>query len=169
MTEKATAPHLNALSLSKLILNRLATNPIILSMVMVILVTILKVQLPLFLNNGINVISQSSVAVSLFIIGGTIAKISITSVNKNVIIVVTGKLFLLPAAVWTGLNIMEMIGYPIDNPDLHKAAIIMAATPAMSIYTVLALKYDQENLAPTSMLLMTILSFFSLSALLYLI
>ena len=52
-----------------------------------------------------------------------------------------------------------MIGYPIDNLDLHKAAIIMAATPAMSIYTVLALKYDQEDLAATSMLLMTILSF----------
>jgi predicted permease len=46
-----------------------------------------------------------------------------------VIIVVIGKLFLLPAAVWAGLYIMEMIGYPIDNPDLHKAAIIMAATP----------------------------------------
>ena len=169
MAEKATAPHLNALSLSKLILNRLATNPIILSMVMAILVTIFKVQLPLFLNNGINVISHSSVAVSLFVIGGTIAKISITSVNKNVIVVVIGKLFLLPAAVWAGLYIMEMIGYPIDNPDLHKAAIIMAATPAMSIYTVLALKYGQEDLAATSMLLMTRISFFSLSTLLYLI
>ena len=64
---------------------------------------------------------------------------------------------------------MEMIGYPIDNPDLHKAAIIMAATPAMSIYTVLALKYGQEDLAATSMLLMTIISFFSLSAILYII
>ena len=171
MAEKATAlkPHLNVLSLSKLILNRLAKNPIILSMVMAILFTIFKLQLPLFLNDGINVISQSSVAVSLFVIGGTIAKISITSVNKNVIVVVIGKLFLLPAAVWTGLYIMEMIGYPIDNPDLHKAAIIMAATPAMSIYTVLALKYGQEDLAATSMLLMTIISFFSLSAILYII
>jgi len=105
----------------------------------------------------------------LFVIGGTIAKISITSVNKNVIIVVIGKLFLLPAAVWAGLYIMEMIGYPIENPELHKAAIIMAATPAMSIYTALALKYGQEDLAATSMLLMTIMSFFSLSAILYLI
>ena len=42
MAEKATAPHLNAISLLKLILNRLATNPIILSMVMAILVTFSK-------------------------------------------------------------------------------------------------------------------------------
>ena len=65
MAEKATAPNLNAISLLKLILNRLATNPIILSMVMAILITVFKIQLPLFLNNGINVISQSCVAVSL--------------------------------------------------------------------------------------------------------
>ena len=58
MAEKATAPNLNAISLLKLILNRLATNPIILSMVMAILITVFFVAgLNVYMVGGFNTAS----------------------------------------------------------------------------------------------------------------
>ena len=60
-------------------------------------------------------------------------------------------------------------GAGVDDPSLQKAAIIMAATPAMSIYPVLAQRYGQEEQAATAMLLMTAMSFFTISGLLYLL
>ena len=40
---------------------------------------------------------------------------------------------------------MALIGAGVDDPDLKKAAIIIAATPAMSIYPVLAQRCCQTN------------------------
>ena len=38
---------------------------------------------------------------------------------------------------------MALVGAGVDDPDLQKAAIIVAATPAMSIYPVIAQQYGQ--------------------------
>ena len=54
---------------------------------------------------------------------------------------------------------MALVGAGMDDPDLQKAAIIIAATPAMSIYSVLAQQHGQEQQAATAMLLMTAMSF----------
>jgi malonate transporter len=70
-----------------------------------------------------------------------------------------GKLVFLPISVWLGLCITALVGAGMDDPDLQKAAIIIAATPAMSIYSVLAQQHGQEQQAATAMLLMTAMSF----------
>ena len=64
---------------------------------------------------------------------------------------------------------MSLVGAGVDDSDLQKAAIIIAATPAMSIYPVLAQQYGQEQQATTAMLLMTVMSFVTISGLLFLL
>lgn len=169
LAERATAPTMNGRSLAKLIFHRVSANPIVLAMVAGIAVAVFNLPLPVFASNGIDLIAQSSIAVSLFVIGGTVAGISIKSVGKRVFGVVFGKLVFLPIAVWVGFSIMALLGAGVDDPNLQKAAIIMAATPAMSIYPVLAQRYGQEEQAATAMLLMTAMSFFTISGLLYLL
>ncbi|MGR3839356.1 MAG: AEC family transporter [Cognatishimia sp.] len=169
LAERATAPTMNGRSLAKLIFHRVSANPIVLAMVAGIAVAVLDLPIPAFASNGIDLIAQSSIAVSLFVIGGTVAGISIKSVGKRVFGVVFGKLVFLPIAVWVGFSIMALLGAGVDDPNLQKAAIIMAATPAMSIYPVLAQRYGQEEQAATAMLLMTAMSFFTISGLLYLL
>ena len=169
LAERATAPTMNGRSLAKLIFHRVSTNPIVLAMVAGIAVAVFNLPIPVFASNGIDLIAQSSIAVSLFVIGGTVAGISIKSVGKRVFGVVLGKLVFLPIAVWVGFSIMALVGAGVDDPNLQKAAIIMAATPAMSIYPVLAQRYGQEEQAATAMLLMTAMSFFTISGLLYLL
>ena len=80
-----------------------------------------------------------------------------------------GKLVFLPISVWLGFNIMSLVGAGVSDSDLQKAAIIIAATPAMSIYPVLAQQYGQEQQATTAMLLMTVMSFVTISGLLFLL
>ena len=167
LAERATAPTMNGWALAKLIFHRVSANPIVLAMVAGIAVAMFNLPVPVFASNGIDLVAQSSVAVSLFVIGGTVAGISIKSVSKRVFGVVLGKLVVLPIAVWVGFKIMEWVGAGVDDLNLQKAAIIMAATPAMSIYPVLAQRYGQEGQAAAAMLFMTAMSFFTISGLLY--
>jgi predicted permease len=169
LAERATAPTMNGRALAKLIFYRVSTNPIVLAMVAGTAIAVFNLPIPVFASNGIDLIAQSSVAVSLFVIGGTVAGISIKSFEKRIFGVVLGKLVFLPIAVWVGFGIMALLGAGVDDPNLQKAAIIMAATPAMSIYPVLAQRYGQEEQAATAMLLMTAMSFFTISGLLYLL
>ena len=81
--------------------------------------------------------------------------------------IVAGKIIGHPLAVCFGLYFMSLVGFGLDDPALRKAAIIMAATPAISIYPLLAQRYGDAETAATAMLLMTVLSFFTISALLY--
>ena len=169
LAERANAPTISGRSLAQLIFNRISTNPIVLAMLAVIIVAVVDLPIPTFASNGIDLIAQSSIAVSLFVIGGTVAGISIKSFGTQVFSVVMGKLVFLPISVWLGFNIMALVGAGVDDPDLQKAAIIIAATPAMSIYPVLAQQYRQEQQAATAMLLMTVMSFVTISGLLFLL
>lgn len=123
----------------------------------------------MLVTNTVELFASSSVALSLFVIGGTIANVRIFSVGKRVQMIVAGKLLVMPAAVWMGLSFLELLGYSLENKTLKSAAIIMAATPSMSIYPLLAQQYGEEKTAATALLLMTIVSFFTLSLLLFIL
>jgi malonate transporter and related proteins len=56
---------------------------------------------------------------------------------------------------------------PID-PVLRTAAIVYACMPMLSIYPVLAQKYQHEGFCAAALLATTVLSFFSISAVLWL-
>lgn len=169
LAERASAPTLRGRSMVKLVFHRVSTNPIVLAMVAGIVVSVTQLPIPNFATRGIDLIAQSSAAVCLFVIGGTLVGISIRSIGKRIFGVVAGKLILLPLAVWMSFGFLELIGTGSVSPNLRNAAIIMAATPAMTLYPVLAQKYGQEEQAATAMLVMTLLSFFTISGLLYLL
>lgn len=169
LAERTSAPTLRGRSLVQFILRRISTNPIVLAMVAGIVVSVTQLPIPTFATNGIDLIAQSSAAVCLFVIGGTLVGISIRSVGTRILGVVAGKLIFLPLAVWMSFSFLELVGAGAVSPNLRNAAIIMAATPAMTLYPVLAQKYGQEEQAATAMLVMTVLSFFTISGLLYLL
>ena len=169
LAEYASAPTQNRRSMLKLVFHRIGTNPIVLAMAVGILFAISDLSLPTFTSNAIDLIAQSSIAVSLFVIGGTVAGTALKTVGKRVISVVIGKLIFLPFAVWIGFGIMDLTGVGVNEPDLRKAAIIMAATPTMSVYPILAQQYGQEEHASTAMLIMIAMSFFTISGLLYIL
>ncbi len=151
------------------IARRLAFNPIILALVCGLVVSLLGLKLPDILAKPVSLISSSSAAISLLVIGGTLVGLPIKAIDGRIAMVVFGKLILLPACVWAGTRIMQAIGYGIGSDQLEMAAILVAATPAMGIYPILAQRYGQEDNAALAMLVMTVMSFFTISAMLFLI
>ena len=149
------------------ILARLLKNPLVLAMLASLFLVFTGLTLPGPVSRAINILAASSVAISLFVIGGTIAGVSIRKIGTRVPTIVAGKIIGHPFAVWFGLYNMSLVGFGLDDPTLRKAAIIMAATPAMAIYPLLAQRYGDAETAATAMLIMTVLSFFTISALLY--
>ncbi len=151
------------------ICRRVGTSPIVLAMAAGLIVSYAGIPLPIFMVSAVDLFAASSAAISLFVIGGALVGIRLSSIGRRVFGIVLGKLVLLPAAVWLALIVMEIVGFGVQNRDLFNAAIVLASTPAMAIYPILAMQYGEEESAGAAMLVMTLLSFFSISAILLLV
>jgi hypothetical protein len=88
---------------------------------------------------------------------------------RSAVPITAGKLFLHPLAVFGAAFLACRIGLPALDPKLLSAAILMAAMPMLGIYTILAHRYGQETKSAAALLLATMVSFFSLSGLLWLL
>lgn len=149
------------------IADRVLRNPLIIGLVLGMVVSFSGLELPEVIAKPINLLASSSAAVSLIVIGGTLAGLPLGAINLKIAAVVIGKLVILPLVFILGLAAVTAVGIGTGDPVLETAGILMAATPAMAIYPILAQSYGQENTAALAMFAMTVASFFSLSALMW--
>lgn len=147
---------------------RLARNPILIGLVLGVLASGAGVVVPQVLARAIDALAGASAALSLAVIGGTLAGLPMGEVNRAVLPVVAGKLVGHPLAVGLALMGLSALGLGVNTPDLAAAAVIMAAMPVMGIYPLLAQRYGEERRAALAMFAMTVLSFFTLNGVLVL-
>lgn len=148
------------------ILRRVATNPIFLGLVGGLAVALSPLSVPPVLAEGVNLLAMSSAAVSLVVIGGSLAGLPWTSVSSGVAAVAGGKLLLHPLAVAGAFALLGALGVGLDG-ELAAAGVLLAAMPAMGVYPILAAQYGEGPSAAVAMLAMTLLSFFTLGAALW--
>ena len=148
---------------------RLAASPIILALVAGLLVSLMGWPLPQPLARTINMFAMASGALSLFVIGGALVGLPMQGMGRKVLPIVLGKLLLHPALVLLALLALPLLGLPAPDPSLARAAVLMAAMPMMGIYPILAQAYGQESFSSAALLVTTVCSFFTLSALLWLV
>lgn len=166
MAEYARGGDIAGAKLLRQIAFRLLRNPIVIALLLGLAISISGIAVPDVIARPVDMFAAASAAVSLTVIGGTLASLRITAVSAPVMAVVAGKLVLHPLAIALGLGLMATVGLGVGTADLAAAAIIIAATPAMAIYPILAQRYGQEQDASLAMLLMTVLSFITISAVL---
>jgi malonate transporter and related proteins len=147
------------------ILRRLATSPIILAIVAGVAVAFSGATIPAVLDRAAGLLAASSAAVSLVVIGGSLAGLPVGGPVGSVAPVVAGKLAVHPLAVGVALAAMPAVGVPVETA-LVPAGIVMAAMPAMGIYPILAGRYGEGRIAAVAMLAMTVLSFATVNGLL---
>lgn len=169
LAERAKGGQARGWTLAGQIAGRLIRNPIVIALFLGLAVSLPGLTLPAIVSGPINLLALSSAAVSLIVIGGALAELKLSSLDLGWIPVVIGKLVLHPLAVWLGLLAAAALGFAVADPRLFKAMIIFAAMPPMGIYPVLAQRYGQQSAAALVMLVMTGLSFFSISAVLWLL
>ncbi|WP_228893283.1 AEC family transporter [Pseudoduganella aquatica] len=152
----------------KATLKQLARNPLIIALLAGLAVSLLELQLPAPLGRSVTMFAQASGALSVFVIGGTLVGLPLRGVSMKVAPIAAGKLLLHPLMVALALAALPLLGVAPLEPELRNAAVLMAAMPMMSIYPLLALPYGFTERAAAALVLATVASFGTLSALLWL-
>jgi len=142
---------------------RLLRNPLIISLLTALAVSASGMQLPEPVTRGVDMLANTSSALSLFVIGGTLVGLRLRGEVWKSLPVVVGKLIGHPLAVMSMIMLLPWLGLPPMDPQLAMAAIIMAAMPMASIYATLAQAYGHEEFAALTLLVCIVLSFFSIT------
>ena len=148
-------------------MRQLARHPLFIAMAAAVAVSLTGVTLPAPLTQTIRMFAAASGALSLFVIGGTLVGLPWQGMARQALPTVVGKLVLHPLMVLLCILALPLIGQPMLDPTLRTAAVILAAVPMLGIYPTLAQQYGQENFCASALLLTTIVSFFTLSLLLW--
>jgi malonate transporter and related proteins len=144
---------------------RLLSNPMILSILLGFAYSLSGLQLPGPVARTINVFAQATSALALCVIGGTLVGLKIKGMRSQVSKITFGKLLMHPLAVWVCATWIV----PIADPQLRIAAVMFSAMPMLGIFPILAQRHGHEDTAAAALLITTIVSFFTLSGLLWLL
>jgi predicted permease len=143
---------------------QLARNPVIIAIAAGIGVAMLNIPVSGAVAKTINMLAMSSTAVALFVIGGTLYGLELKGMRQDATTIALGKLVLHPLAVGTIVWLL-----PPADPTLRTAAVVFASVPMLSIYPIVAQKYGHDAFCAAALLLATIISFVSISVILWLL
>ena len=147
-------------------LGRLALNPLIIALTAGVLTSVSQIDLPVMITRTVELLAVSCTALALFFIGGTLVGVQSKGNISRISLIVVGKLIIHPLAVFFNILLLPVAGLPTLAAPMAAGAVISAAVPMLSIYSILALKYGEEDICSAAMLIATLISFFTLNLLL---
>ncbi len=143
---------------------QLARNPVIIAILAGFGVALLNIPISGAVAKTINMLAMSSTAVALFVIGGALYGLQLKGMRQDASTVALAKLLLHPLLVGTIVWLL-----PPSDPTLRNAAVVFASMPCLSIYPILAQKYGHDQFCAATLLLATVLSFATISVMLWVI
>jgi len=143
------------------VLRRLTRNPMILGILAGCAASIAGWLPPAPVQHAIDLLANASTAAALFAIGGVLAGLRLSSIGWDVVAIVTPKLILHPLAIWAACLIL-----PAPPQTYQKAMLVFAATPMLSVYSLVSQPYGLEKRSAAALLGATSLSFLTLTTLL---
>jgi predicted permease len=146
-------------------LKNVLRNPMIWGVVAGFAFSLSGLQMPAPLGRTIDLFAQASAVLALFVIGGALVGLQALGLQGTVLPIVLGKLVLHPLAMWVVLVWLV----PIADPALRAAALLTGAMPMLGIFTILNQRHGHGTVSAAALLVTTVLSFFTLSALLWLL
>ncbi len=143
--------------------------PTMLALMAGLLVALLHVPIPTPFFRFTEMIAASAGAVSLVVIGGSLAGLPLRG-NKSLAAQATlGQLLIHPALVALVAAGFMATGLLTIAPDIRAALILSAAMPMFATYTIFAQAKGHEGAASLASLASTVLAYFTLNALLWLL
>jgi len=141
----------------------LLRNPMIWGIVGGFLVSLSGWHVPEPVSRTVNLFSAASGALSLFVIGGSLVGLKPEGLKGTIAQIAFGKLIVHPLLM-VGVLVWLI---PVSDPALRTAALLTCAMPMMGIYTILAQRFGHGAISAAALLVTTVLSFFTLSGLLW--
>lgn len=140
-------------------------RPMVVGLLLGLMVSLLKLPVPDPVSRLMQMLAASASALSLVVIGGSLAGLPLRGNQWRAFQVALGKLILHPALTALVLVVLGGLGISLGS-DMAVAVVLSAAMPMFGIYAVLAQEHGHEGMASIAMLVTTTLGFFTLSALL---
>lgn len=140
-------------------LRNLLRTPMVLGLLAGLAFSLLQWKLPVVLQRPVELLAASCSPVALVVIGGTLAGLQLRGWLRETAVIATCKLLVHPL-VALGLVLL----LPPMPTVLQQTVVLMAAVPMLGIYPVLAQKSGNDQMAAAAQLGTTVVSFFTLSA-----
>lgn len=155
-----------SVSILRTVLLRIVKNPLIVSIAIGGVISLSGVSLPKPIIQSLDLLTKISAGLALLFIGAALANIKPQEWQAwpDMSLVILGKLVLHPALVAICVLLL-----PDFNPSFQQAAILMAASPMMSIYPILGERYGLRDFCASTLFMTTLLSFISMSLVLLLL
>ncbi|MFF7706651.1 AEC family transporter [Pseudomonas sp. NPDC007930] len=140
---------------------RVARNPLIIGISVGVLLSSLEIRIPAAPLKVVQMLAHAAAPVALFVIGAVLYGTPVRGQLAPIVQIGLGKLVLHPLLV--GLGFWLIGGLPMG---LMLAGLVFASAPMMSVYPVIGQRFALEGRCAAALVLTTLLSFFTISALL---
>jgi malonate transporter and related proteins len=140
------------------VLRTVGTNPILLAIGAGLAFAALGWRLPVPIGRTIELLAGSAAVVALFAIGGSLAGQRVRGALGPATAIATGKLVIHPLVAFGMLMLV-----PTLDPTLGQAALILAGLPMVTIFPLIAQRYDQGEIPATALVITTLLAFVTLN------
>ncbi|MDB5750308.1 MAG: permease-like protein [Ramlibacter sp.] len=141
-----------------------ARNPMLWGIALGFLFSLTGWRLPAPVGRSVDLLAAACAALALFVIGGSLVGVRAQALARDAGVIAAGKLLLHPLAV-----LLFVLLLPPMARELQVAAVVMAAVPMLGIYPILAQKHGHETMAAAAQLTATLASFFTLTAVLWVV
>lgn len=147
-------------------LARLVRMPVMIALAAGLVTSLLGLRLPDIVATSVDLFGRTSTALALFGVGGMLVGIRVRGNLRRIGVVTLGKLVLMPAVAAGFVALAGQVPLPALGEDLSDALVIGAALPTFTSSVVFAAAYGERDVPPAVMLLTTLGSFVTVSALL---
>lgn len=150
--------HLSVARRTRETISTFAKNPIIVAILLGLAVSVTGIPLPTASSRILDLLAASVTGAALFAIGGMLVGMRVEGLFLDLSAIVVVKLLVHPLAMLAAFLIVPGI-----DTGLAQAAVILASAPIFGIYAVIGQQYGQGDFCAAAMLPTTVLSFMSLS------
>ncbi|UTV99072.1 AEC family transporter [Marinomonas rhizomae] len=151
----------NGKNLFMVVLKRISTNPLLIALGAGLVFSVFGLSLPSFVGKGFDLLVSAASSVALIVIGGSLVGVSIKGQWTPILLVAIGKLILFPVIV----SLLLFLTPSMPN-ELKTALVIFASVSMFSSYPIVCGEYGARSFCASTLLITTVLSFFTLSVLL---
>lgn len=148
-------------ALMKAAVRQMSRNPLLITVVVALAIRFSGIPIAMPFEMALTGLAKSAAPVALFVIGGTVAGMSVSGHWGRAISVGLGKLLLHPVCVAAFLLLLP--GVPMD---LARVGIFFAAVPMVTIYPILAAPFGLREVCSTALIITTLASAVTMTAVL---
>lgn len=141
-----------------MIFGRLLKNPVIIGIISGLGVSLLGIEIPPLLFKPIDMLAGVSAPLALFVIGASLFGMKARGVWVDAAWIASGKLIVHPLAVLGAFLLVPGI-----DPIMKAVGVLFACSPMMSIFPILGQRFGLEDRCSATLLVATVLSFFTIS------